>query len=762
MKRVSSTVLSFLLLASTLAFSLNTQNVKASGTIYIRADGSVYPDDGTIIRDGDLYTLTQNITSDTNGIVIERNNMTLDGAGHTLQGLETLTNGTYVIGKENITIRNMIIQGFGTGIVLDNSTNNKILENCITSEHHMGGMGIHLAGSSNNSIIGNYIDGMYDDYGIYLYPSSNCNEIIGNNITTGAYGILTYFSSNNSICNNNITTRGYGIAFVYGSINFISGNMFRGCGIHLGLPYENTVEGNSVNGKPLVFLKNMSDYTVDNAGQVILVGCNNIRVENLNLSDTTIGLELWETNNSRVSNNNITANKVDGIFLRGSSNNTIEGNNVTGNLGHGINFYSSSYNTLRDNNLADNFFSILVEGPDLLHFVNDIDISNTVNGRPIYYWIDQTGKTIPSDAGYVALVNCTNITVHDLDLRKNAGAVLLVFTANSTITRNNMTANDIGIHLINSTDNSICDNDLTNNYSGILLRDSSNDNIVEDNNMTGNYYSGIVISSSSCNTISGNNVTNNWYGIVMKSSSNNSIHHNNFFDNPHQFYTYDSTNTWDDGYPSGGNYWSNYSGVDVKRGPGQDLPGSDGIGDTPYVIDSDDQDRYPIVHRDVAVLNVVSSKTVVGQNYSMNESVTVENQGDYTETFNVTVYANETIPIEIVQLTLTGETPVTVDFTWNTTGFTYGNYTISAYASPVEGETSTEDNTLVDGWVYVSIPGDINGDQYVNAKDAVILGVAFGSKRGEVRYTPNADINGDDWCNAKDAIILGTYFDQHW
>lgn len=244
----------------------------------------------------------------------------------------------------------------------------------------------------------------------------------------------------------------------------------------------------------------------------------------------------------------------------------------------------------------------------------------------------------------------------------------------------------------------------------------------------------------------------------MKSSSNNSIHHNDFFGNSHQFYTYDSTNVWDDSYPSGGNYWSDYSGVDVKRGPGQDLPGSDGIGDTPYVIDSDNQDRYPIVHRDVAALNVISSKTVVGQNYSMNVSVTVENQGDYTETFNVTVYANVTA-IQTETLTLTSQNSTTLTFTWNTTGFAYGNYSISAFASPVEGETYLADNTLVDGWVNVSLPGDINGDRYVNAKDAVMLGSAFYPTG---TYNPNADINDDGYVNAKDTIILGTYFGQHW
>jgi hypothetical protein len=55
-------------------------------------------------------------------------------------------------------------------------------------------------------------------------------------------------------------------------------------------------------------------------------------------------------------------------------------------------------------------------------------------------------------------------------------------------------------------------------------------------------------------------------------------------------------NVWDDGYPSGGNYWSDYTGADVKSGPNQDLPGSDGIGDTPYIIDANNTDRYPLMN----------------------------------------------------------------------------------------------------------------------------------------------------------------------
>ncbi|MCW3976830.1 MAG: hypothetical protein NWE77_02735, partial [Candidatus Bathyarchaeota archaeon] len=78
-KAVSGLVLT-LLLGCVFRIPFNIQSAKASGTIYIRADGSIDPPTAPIQRDGDLYTLAGKITSDASGIVIERNNMTLDGA----------------------------------------------------------------------------------------------------------------------------------------------------------------------------------------------------------------------------------------------------------------------------------------------------------------------------------------------------------------------------------------------------------------------------------------------------------------------------------------------------------------------------------------------------------------------------------------------------------------------------------------------------------------------------------------------------------
>ena len=107
---------------------------------------------------------------------------------------------------------------------------------------------------------------------------------------------------------------------------------------------------------------------------------------------------------------------------------------------------------------------------------------------------------------------------------------------------------------------------------------------------------GIWLNCSSHNIITGNSVANNCEGIVLSFSSNNNIiFHNNFINNARQASISESASVWDDGYPSGGNYWSDYTGVDYYSGPYQNETGSDGIGDTPYVIDEDNIDRYPLV-----------------------------------------------------------------------------------------------------------------------------------------------------------------------
>jgi hypothetical protein len=163
---------------------------------------------------------------------------------------------------------------------------------------------------------------------------------------------------------------------------------------------------------------------------------------------------------------------------------------------------------------------------------------------------------------------------------------------------------------------------------------------------------------------------------------------------------------------------------------------------------------YP--SHDVAITNVVSSKTIVGQGFSTSIIVTAADQGIYTETFKVTAYANATV-IASQNITLSSGNAGTITFTWNTTSFARGKYTIKAYAWPVPGETDTADNTFVDGTVQVAKKGDLNGDGSVDVLDLIVVAKALGTHPGDPKYNPNADINGDGEIDVLDLIIVAKY-----
>jgi len=176
--------------------------------------------------------------------------------------------------------------------------------------------------------------------------------------------------------------------------------------------------------------------------------------------------------------------------------------------------------------------------------------------------------------------------------------------------------------------------------------------------------------------------------------------------------------------------------------------------------------RAQVNIHDVAVTSVISSKTVVGLGYGLNVTVTAEDLGDYAETSNVTVYANTTsiacaqnVTLSIANSTFFARVRI-IAFPWNTAGFAYGNYTISAYVTLLPGETNTANNNTTGGTVCVSIPGDINGDGKVDIYDAITLASAFGSSPGSSNWNPNADINGDGTVDIYDAIIMSSYFGQ--
>jgi hypothetical protein len=170
---------------------------------------------------------------------------------------------------------------------------------------------------------------------------------------------------------------------------------------------------------------------------------------------------------------------------------------------------------------------------------------------------------------------------------------------------------------------------------------------------------------------------------------------------------------------------------------------------------------------DVAVTNVTTCKEgctpfpTVGQNWTMHINVTVENQGDYPEVFNVIVYANTTV-INQTQLTLPDATPTVLTIKWNAT-LPYGNYTLSAVADAVENETDTGDNTYVGGTILVTIPGDVTTPGlYVQYLDlGRVIGTAYGKKTGSPLYDLNTDFNDDHYTQYLDLGILLAHYGQH-
>ena len=513
-KAVSGIMLT-LLLTSMLTLTFNIQLVKAGGTIHIRADGSVDPSTANITSvDNVTYTFTADMNE---SIVVEKDNIVVDGAGYTVQGTGSGT-GITLSGRSNVTIKNMEIKAFNYGI--------------------------QLLGSSNNSI--------------------SRNNITANN----RHGIRLYQSSYNNVYENKITNSKY-----YGSF---------------------------------------------------------------------YGILLEQSSNNSVSGNKIT-NYPNGVQLHSSLNNIICGNNITANSLFGIELYNSPSNVLRDNVMAGNKYNFWIWGIELLHYMNDVDASNTVDGRTIFYVVNEQNliiepQTYPN-VGYLAAINSTNMIIRHQKMENNHHGILLVYTENSliqnvtavnnyygirlmwssnnTISTTNLTTNDYGISLDWSSNyNSIQGNNITNNkVCGIKLSDSSNNDIygnfvtnnsygiefrlsskntISINNISNNYRHGVWLIVSSDNTISGNNITNNYDGVVLSGASNNSIYHNNFINNTQQVYertddpSYDlpSINIWDNGYPSGGNYWSDHTFED------QD---GDGVCDAPYVIDENNQDNYPLM-----------------------------------------------------------------------------------------------------------------------------------------------------------------------
>ena len=504
MKRAASTILLCFILFTVVFSGLGIVDAAPSpftGEIRITPDGAVEGTD-KISRSENIYTLSGDLSGSVdNGqifITIEKDGVILDGADRTIQGTGTGI-AIAVYGRKDVTIKNTKIINFGTGIELratdfeSNST------------------------ASNNRILDNYLETTY--WGIDL--NTNNGVVSGNKIVSknSIYGVN--FQSNKTVFSNN--------AFVDGGLV-----VFEPCIL-------NDFSGNTINGKPIVYLERQANQVIDGAGQVFLTDCSNMTIRNVEVNlNLRMKIELFETSNTMITN------CKGNIILRDSHSNTIIDNQIT-DVGSAATFDSSAVALSGSNNntIADN--SIVATGS------YGVSLAGSCYNKVFGNNISSTGHA--------------GIRIESTSEFQSAPEF-----------------------------NYIYDNRITCTETGLSFRTGAKNNVVFKNALTG-CKNAITLSSGYKNTFLGNNISGSTqYAVYFTISDDNNFYHNNFVDNAKQAYEghevywwainntyYSENNTWDNGKE--GNYWADYTGSDTN---------GDGIGETPYVVYENFADRYPL------------------------------------------------------------------------------------------------------------------------------------------------------------------------
>ena len=481
-----------------------------------------------------------------------------------------------------------------------------------------------------------------------------------------------------------------------------------------------------------------SSTVANSASGIRIVGSNNITVSGNNVSIPVFWMDQFQdegpclavTSSSSITvSGNIFSCDAAGIDLTGGSgdsNIVISENHFFGG-GVGIYLGTISHSIVKNNQFSQNdidiyvfqgtsitnttmsgnefhVMGIYIQGRNTLLRANTITTDNLVNGRPLYYFEGCSGTSINGvPVGQLIVVNCTNFQVSNLRIDNVVEGIVMISVHVASVT--------------NATLNAI--------------------------------WYGVLASNSDHVTIAGNNVTND-YGIQFYNTSNMLVYHNNFLcasswcDTPTDYQG--TNNLWDNGYPSGGNFWWNYPGVDNCSGPQQNVcPDPDGIGDTAF-----GHDRYPLMKP----YPVQTSDPQVQQTINF-DGMTVSLSGSFTP--------------DTTSRTVTGFLSVTVTNT--ATGQTVFSKTYSVSVGYGSGSTARFVLTIATGtsWLgtactvnvatntagcSVARDPDVNHDGVIDILDLSQAAIVFDSVMGDARYSASCDVNADGSVNILDLAQL--------
>jgi len=403
-------------------------------------------------------------------------------------------------------------------------------------EHVSISKSVNLVGESRDTVV---IDGS----GTGPVVTLSTNNILVSNFTIRNGGhswspsdtcIWAHSLSNILIENNCVTDVSNGIIFINLHNSSIGHNFAEGCGV-MGLHFD----GGSSNCK-------MVNNTIINSFQGIVVekSAGNF-IQGNNLVNNNVSMNFYASAGNLVEENNLMNNSV-GIVLDACN----------------------GPNNFQNNNMTDNGYNLIVWGSSVEAFIQNIDTSNIADNKTIYYIIDSHNLILNPincpNIGYLALVNCTKVTVENIDLSNDKDGMLMARSTNCS--------------LINIT--------LANARTNITLSGFSSQPLI---------HGGLAFFKSDNNLMTDSRIINNSVAVCLYQSSGNLFYHNSFVDIDRPVISNFqspglppsgsfSINKWDNGFE--GNYWSNYESVDLNQ---------DGIGDTPYIMDLDNSDRYPLM-----------------------------------------------------------------------------------------------------------------------------------------------------------------------
>jgi parallel beta-helix repeat protein len=351
-------------------------------------------------------------------------------------------------------------------------------------------------------------------------------------------------------------------------------------------------------------------YTVGGEGNRVIFTLNNpspgpsekfkmsvMEGGNITMEHSFVGygsLVLHNCVDTRIRFSEFSSSRTSAIDIEPCDDVLIEGVDIHDCYSYAIDINDSSSNvTIKSSRFVDNPHGIVAFGPQ--H--NFLIANNTFENQSQYaILVLGTGHTITG--------NEVSNSIAGID----AGGDPFLRGADITIAANLVHHNMVGIGSSYAANVTIHNNSIWNNsWRGISMWDVETsrvqDNVISDNPTEASVGAGILAGAVRTTRFMRNRFEDNNVSMIVEStSSGNLVFHNSFVNNTVQARDDGSGNGWDDGYPSGGNYWSDYVGVDMCSGPLQDnCPDPDGIGDTPYPVDNNTLDRYPFTSPYVGV-----------------------------------------------------------------------------------------------------------------------------------------------------------------